>query len=106
MPGPFPIGSTVTWSDDAPKTWHFINTPGPMKVVDARYHDGTPSEYLMMFVRKFGGDKPARTPGWIITIEYDPDSSGYYNPPLSLLLGKKLITKDVHEKWLTLVSKT
>ena len=99
---PFPIGSLVTWSDDAPQTWRFIYTPGPMMVVETRFHDGTPSEYLMMFVRAFPSDKPARTPGWIVTVEYDADSTDYYNPPLSFLLGKKRITKDVHEKWLTL----
>lgn len=101
-PNPFPVGSVVTWNKDAPETWRHIWSPGPMGVVSAYWHDGTPSEYLMRFVEKFGGSRPPRTPGWIITVEYDPDASGYYDPPLSLLLGEMMITKDVHEMWLIL----
>lgn len=71
-----------------------------MKVVSAYWHDGRPSEYLQQFVDRFGGKRPSRTPGWIITVEYDADSTDYYDPPLSLIVGKKRITKDVHEMWL------
>ena len=99
-PCPFPVNTAVTWNSRAPATWRFIHTPGPMVVVDAAWHDGTPSELLQVFVDMFPGKRPARRPGWIITIEYDADSTSYYDPPLSLLLGKKRITKDVHEMWL------
>ncbi len=99
---PFAIGSLVTWSNTVPEAWCRIWTPGPMTVVSAYWHDGIPNEYAKMF-----GEGGMRiTPGWILTVEYDPDASGYYNPPLSLLLGKKKITKDVHEKWLVLAPQT
>jgi len=99
---PFNIGDKVTWDRTAPDYWRWIWTPGPMVVVDAYWHDGTPSEFLMQFMEKFPSDRPARIPGWIVVIEYDADSTTYYNPPLSLLLGKKRIQKEVHEKWLVL----
>lgn len=95
MPCPFPVRSLVTWSEDAPATWHFIWTPGPMTVISARWDDGAPTEYSM----KFGGIP--RIPGWIIEVEYDADSTDYYDPPLSLLLGKERIQKEIHEMWLT-----
>jgi len=99
-PCSFPVGTTVTWNSRAPKTWCFVHTPGPMVVVDAQWHDGTPSELLQTFVDMFPSKRPARRPGWILTIEYDADSTDYYDPPLSLLLGEKRVTKDVHEMWL------
>lgn len=93
---PFRIGSIVMWVPKTPETWRYIYTPGPMRVIDARYHDGTPSEYAKMF----GPNGMNITPGWILTVEYGADSTNYYNPPLSLLLGKKRIAKEVHQKWL------
>lgn len=98
---PFPIGATVTWTKKAPKYWRWIHTPGPMKVVSAYWHDGMPSPYFQIFVDRFPGKKPARIAGWIVTVEYDADSTDYYDPPLSLLCGTKRITKDIHEMWLT-----
>lgn len=95
----FAVGSIVTWTDNAPDTWRFIWTPGPMTVISACWHDGTPSEYA----KKFDENGMCITPGWIITVEYDADSTDYYNPPLSLLLGKEKLEKQVHEKWLKLV---
>ena len=91
---PFAEGSLVTWSSDAPKTWHFIWTPGPMIVISSKWSDGAPTEYSMIF----GGI--SRTPGWVITIEYDADSTKYYDPPLGLILGKARLQKQVHEDWL------
>ncbi len=96
---PFLPGSLVTWIPNAPKTWRFIYMPGPMTVVSARYHDGTPSEYA----KKFGKNGMRITPGWILTVEYDADSTDYYDPPLSLLFGTKRLEKEIHEKWLTKV---
>jgi hypothetical protein len=93
MECPFPIGSLVTWSLDAPRTWRKIWTPGPMTVISSRWDDGTPTEYSM----KFGGIP--RKPGWVIGVEYDADSTDYYNPPLSILIGKR-IQKEIHEMWL------
>ena len=97
MTSPFPIGSLVIWSKDALKTWHFTVTPGLMKVISARWDDGTPSEYSMQF-----GGIP-RTPGWIITIEFDGNNTTYYDPPLTTFFGTRWIQKEIHEKWLTLV---
>lgn len=93
---PFPIDSVVTWNPDAPKTWQLIWTPGPMIVVGAYWHDGKPSAYAL----RFGPNGMCITPGWILTVEYGADETNYYSPPLSLLLGKERITKDIHEKWL------
>ena len=101
MAQPFPNGSLVTWAKDAPETWRFTLTPGPMKVVSARWDAGTPTEYSM----QFGEGGIPRTPGWIITIEFDGDKTTYYNPPLSVFFGK-WIKKEVHEKWLTLVDQS
>jgi len=94
MSCPFPLGSLVAWSKDAPATWHVVHTPGPMTVVSVRRDEGAPSEYSM----KFGGIP--RVPGWMVTVEYDADSTGYYDPPLSLLLGKKRIQGEIHQMWL------
>lgn len=98
MQCPFPVDSKVTWTEDAPATWRFIWTPGPMTVISARWDNGTPNEYEMLFKEAFGGQD--RIPGWIILIEYDADSTSYYDPPLSLLLGRKRLQMEVHEMWL------
>ncbi len=92
---PFPVGARVSWSAIVPRNWLFLHTPGPMIVVDVFYQDGTPTEYA----RQFGKNGFDFVPGWIITVEYDTDSTDYYNPPLSLLFGKRMV-KMVHEKWL------
>ncbi len=94
---PFTVGSQVIWSEKAPKSWHFIWTPGPMVVISSRWDDGHPSEYS----QKFGG--VPREPGWIITVEYDADSTDYYDPPLSSLLGKKKLQEEIHQRWLSLI---
>ncbi len=98
---PFPVDSIVTWARDTPDTWHYTITPGPMKVVSARGDEGKPSEYSLRFCE---GGIP-RTPGWIITIEFDGDKTTYYDPPLSIFFGK-WIKKEIHEKWLTLLDQT
>jgi hypothetical protein len=100
-PCPFAPGALVTWTKDAPKTWHFIHTPGPMKVVSAYWHHGRPSEYAKMF----GPNGMEITPGWIIRVEYDADASDYRDPPLSLLIGSPTVQNDFHELWLTPVKK-
>ena len=92
----FRNGSFVTWSANAPKDWHYTWTPEPMMVVSSRWTDGTPTKYALMF----GPNGLDFKPGWIITIEYDADTTKYYDPPLSLLLGKKRIQKEIHEMWL------
>jgi hypothetical protein len=94
---PFPVGSMVTWVDDAPVTWRYIWTPGPMKVISARWDDGEPTEYAIKYYFPI-----PRVPGWQICVEYDADSTSYYDPPLSLLIGPR-IRKEVHEMWLRLV---
>lgn len=91
---PFAIGSLVTWVDNVPSTWRFTITPGPMQVVLCRWDDGTPSEYSM----KFGGIP--RIPGWIVIVEYDADSTNYYDPPLSNLLGLTRLRREFHQMWL------
>ncbi len=93
---PFPVFSWTKWSPDAPSEWRYLFTPGPMKVVAAYYHDGVANEYA----KKFGPNGFDFKPGWIVTVEYNADSTSYYNPPLSLLLGKKRIRKQLHEMWL------
>lgn len=103
-PCSFPVGTNVTWNSRAPANWRFVHTPGPMIVVGTEWHDGTPSELLQTFVDMSPSKRPARRPGWILTVEYDADSTDYYDPPLSLLLGEKRITKDVHEMWLKKVN--
>ena len=92
---PFAAGDTVNWVEGVPSTWLYIWTPGPMKVVSARYSDGQPSYYAKTYY--FTLDF---RPGWIITVEYDADSTDYYDPPLSVLLGRKRIRKEIHEMWL------
>src|SRR3989344_1563648 len=104
MPCPFPLGSLVTWSNDAPETWHYIWTPGPMTVVSAYWHDGTPSDYFQQFVDRFKGSRPPRTPGWIVTVEYDADSTTYYDPPLSYYFHKQRIQSQIHQMWLVQVN--
>ncbi len=94
MDCPFPIGSLVTWTDNAPKTWRTVITPGPMKVISFRWDEGHASLYSMQF-----GGIP-RSPGWIINVEYDPDSTDYYDPPLSLLFWQNTFQKEIHEMWL------
>lgn len=69
-----------------------------MLVVSSKWDDGHPSPYS----EKFGGIP--RKPGWIVTVEYDADSTSYYDPPLSLLLKKTRLKMDVHEQWLTLIT--
>ena len=93
----FPLGTLVTWNKDTPTTWRFIYTPGPMTVVSARWSSGISSEYLRKF--EMFGDISLK-PGWIVTVEYLADSK-YYDPPLSLLCGKKRIQKEIHQMWLT-----
>lgn len=88
------VGNVVMWTDDSPETWRFIHTPGPMTVVSVWHHDGEPSDYA----RRFG---VRIDPGQMCEVEYDADSTDYYNPPLSLTMGKRL-TKVVHSKWLKL----
>lgn len=95
MTGPYEEGTLVTWTDDAPATWRRIYTPGPMTVISARWHDGTPTEYA----RRFGGGFDFK-PGWRITVEYPADSTTYYDPPLSILLQRKTIRTEIHEMWL------
>ena len=97
---PLPNGSLVAWSEDAPSSWRFIWTPSPMTIVSARWDDGNPTEFSQIF-----GGIP-RTPGWIVTVEYDPDSTNYYDPPLSLLLNAKKFRAEVHEMWLVLSERT
>lgn len=92
---PYKAGDLVTWVDEAPKDWRYVITPGPMTVVSARWTDGKPNE----LAKKFDGGFEFK-PGWIILVEYDADSTNYYDPPLSLLLGKKRIPKELHEMWL------
>lgn len=94
MNSPFLIGTRVAWAEDAPKSWHFIYTPGPMFVASACWDDGKASEYS----QKFGGIP--REPGWIILVEYDADLTDYYNPPLSFLTGMDRLQKEIHQKWL------
>lgn len=98
----FVLGSSVIWSPCAPKAWRHIWTPGPMTVVGARFNDGTTSEYLMQFIVMFGqgSSSPPFVPGWLILVEYDANSTSYYNPPLSTLVCISRIQKKVHEKWL------
>lgn len=96
MKCPFEKGDIVVWSDDAPKEWWYIHTPGPMKVVDFWWSDGIPTKYAMMF----GSNGMDFRPGWIVTVEYDADSTSYYDPPLSLILHQKEIRKMVHQMWL------
>ncbi len=93
---PFQTGEKVTWSDDSPSNWKFLHTPGPLVVVSAFYQDGVPNTYARLFGESGMGFKP----GWILEVEYDADSTSYYDPPLSLLFGKKRIVKMVHEMWL------
>jgi hypothetical protein len=93
MNRPFAVGSNVTWSDGVPEAWRIIWTPGPMKVISARFDEGKPSKYSM----KFGGIP--RTPGWIILVEYDADATLYYDPSLRGLCGSR-IQKEIHQKWL------
>jgi hypothetical protein len=92
---PFPLGSFVRWSDIAPKDWLYLHTAGEMVVVGAFYQDGTPNEYA----KKFSPVGMGFEPGWVITVEYDSDSTDYYNPPMSTFFGKRMV-KMLHEKWL------
>jgi|GEM_PF-2534242 len=94
----FAPGSLVGWSKDVSPSWYFIWTPGPMKVISFRYTDGSSSEFLKKFEEQFGGE-PNKS-GWIVTVEYDPDSTTYYDPPRSLLFHKKVLQMEVHEMWL------
>jgi len=98
MESPFAVGSLVTWANDAPQTWRFIYTPGPMTVISARFDDGQQGEYA----KRFGGIP--RTPGWIITVEYDADSTDYYDPPLSYYFHKQRIQSQIHQMWLVQVN--
>jgi hypothetical protein len=92
---PYPPGTLVTWNADAPDTWHYIYTPGPMRVIDSFYHTGDASDYAKQFHPEGMGIKP----GWIYTVDYDPDSTSYYDPPLRLLYGP-LLKRMVHERWI------
>lgn len=94
MSPPYADGSLVTWAPDVPSTWHYTITPGPMVVISSRWDDGHPTEYSM----RFGGIP--RQPGWIVTVEFDADSTDYYDPPRSILFGNKRLQKELHEKWL------
>lgn len=94
MVSPLLAGSLVTWSPDAPACWHYIWTPGPMRIVCSRWDDGKASEYS----QRFGGIP--RKQGWIVLVVYDADSTSYYNPPLSVLLRKRHICMEIHERWL------
>lgn len=95
-PCPFSIGELVTWSVRVPSEWKFLHTPGPMIVVNTFYQDGIPNNYA----RRFGMGGMGFLSGWILEIEYEADSTSYYDPPLSILFGKKRIVKLVHEVWL------
>jgi hypothetical protein len=92
---PYKTGDIVIWNDDAPKDWRMIYTPGPMTVISAWWQDGRPSEYA----KKFDGGFNFK-PGWILEVEYDADSTDYYDPPLSLIFGSKRIRKQFHQMWL------
>lgn len=96
MDCPFTKGDSVTWSQDAPSNWRFLHTPGPMTVVEATYHDGIPTEYSKMFGETGMGIQA----GWIVTVEYDADSTSYYDPPLKFYFGTNRVVKMLHEKWL------
>ena len=91
----FTEGSLVKWAPGTPENFYFLYTPGPMTVLSARWSDGEPSEYSM----QFGGIR--FDPGWIVTVEYDADSTSYYDPPLSSIFGKDRLVHDFHEKWLS-----
>ncbi len=95
---PFAIGSLVTWSEVIPPAWRWIWTPGPMEVVSQFWSDGAPTQYSL----QFGPNGFDLQPGWIVTVEYDPDSTRYYDPPLRILLelGEDNIQKRIHQKWL------
>lgn len=94
MSTPLPFGTEVEWTDDVPRSWRFIWTPGPMTVTAFDWHDGKPSLYAL----KFDPNGMCIKPGWIYTVKYKADT-GYYDPPLSLTHGE-FITKIVHEMWL------
>lgn len=96
METPFRVGEIVRWSDEAPSEWQYLFTPGPMAVVGMHYHDGVANDYAKMF----GPNGFDFKPGWIVTVEYDADSTSYYNPPLSFYFNKKRIMKQLHEMWL------
>jgi len=95
---PFKSGDQVTWNEGAPKTFHLIWTPGPMTVISYRWSNGESSEFLKKFEEQFGGEP--NVPGWIITIEYDADASGYRDPPMSVIMGKKILQMETHQMWL------
>ena len=94
----FPNRSSVAWSTKTPMTWRFTLTPGPMVVVSARFHDGTASRYTKFLTKLEDG--LCITPGWIITVEYEVDSTAYYDPPRSSLFQKQKLQMEVHEMWL------
>jgi hypothetical protein len=95
---PYKAGSLVTWVDEAPKEWRYTITPGPMTIISARQNDVEPTE----LAKKFDGGFNFR-PGWIVLVEYEADSTQYYNPPRSILLGKKRIQTELHEMWLKFI---
>ena len=96
MQCPFVVGQKVAWSSDAPLDWKLVHTPGPMTVVSFRWSDGLPTQYSLMF----GPNGFDFKPGWIITVEYEADSTEYYNPPRSLLFQSNVIQKEFHQMWL------
>jgi len=96
-PCPFRAGEVVAWCKNVPKDWYYTRTPGPMTVISVRWSDGSPTQYAKLF----GKDGLEFKPGWIVEIEYNADSTKYYNPPRSLLFGKKMFREEIHEMWLT-----
>lgn len=97
----FVPGTLVTWVKDAPPAWWLIYTAHPMEIVSCRWDDGTLSEYAKNF-----WDEP-RQPGWVYTVQYEPDTTGYYDPPLKILLRERLVHEkyfhmEVHERLLRL----
>ncbi len=86
----------VTWSPDAPKSWRFIWTDKPMLIISARWDDGVSSSYADQF-----GGLP-RTPGFVVIVEYEADSTSYFDPPRSLLFNKRKLQMEVHSIWLEL----
>lgn len=96
-PCPFTIGQQVTWIQTLPNpSWRYTITPGPMVVVDATWCINRPSDLALLF----GPNGFEFEAGWRITVEYDADSTDYYDPPLSIILGRKRLTGIFHETWL------
>jgi hypothetical protein len=94
---PFAIEQKVVWADKIPnQAWLYTMTSEPMVVVAMEWYDRPPSAYAL----KFGPTGLDFKSGWRITVEYDADSTNYYDPPLSLILDKKRITAVIHEMWL------